>query len=97
MAASTVGNTVWSGIRSPVSDVRARPGAKGRKPPGRNWIPHTRPRPSSFCVNRSRPMPATSQKSTGLRPAYLWKTTFTDGCGTTWDAYGSGRSQSISQ
>lgn len=40
-------------------------------------------------------MPEISAK--GSCPSYRWRTTFTDGCGTTWETYGSGRSQSISQ
>ena len=42
-------------------------------------------------------MPATSAKAASPLLSWRWKTRFTDGCGTTCEVYGSGRSQSISQ
>lgn len=68
----------------PVQCDTGTAGAKGRKPPGRNWMPQTRPVASSFCVNSSSPMPETSPKS-GAVP-WRWKTMLTEGCGTTCEA-----------
>lgn len=99
---SPSGNTSASGTRRPVHSDTGHAGAKGRKPPGRNCTPQTRPASDSFCVNRPSPTPDTSAEAlasaAGVPSApYRWKTMFTEGCGTRWLAYGSGSSQSISQ
>ena len=44
------GNTSWAASVSPVQWDTGCSGAYGRKPPGRNFTPQTRPRPVSFLV-----------------------------------------------
>lgn len=101
-SSSRSGKTSARGTRRPVQFDTGHAGAKGRKPPGRNCTPQTRPASVSFWVNRPSPTPATSAEAFASADGapiapYRWKTMFTDGWGTTWVAYGSGSSQSISQ
>ncbi len=99
------GKTSGSGTRRPVQAETGHAGAKGRKPPGRNCTPQTRPAPSSRFVKSLSPIPETSaaeraREGKGEKEpsgSYCSKTMFTDGCGTTWVVYGSGSAQSISQ
>jgi hypothetical protein len=64
---------------------------KGRKPPGRNFVPTTRPLPSRTRVNFDRITPTTSDRPPDS------STMWTEGCGTVSATRGWGSSQRTTQ